>query len=191
MLTASLVKKIIKILGGAITVFFLCITALTVLSLVGAPKQLGIFVVETGSMAPTIPAGSLLIDLKAEEYYVGDVITFNAPASPGDSKIVTITHRVNQVLVEDAKVLYETQGDANDQPDVDLRASENVIGRVLFHIPLLGSVVAFAKTKIGFIILIIIPTTIIIFSELSAVRKEFAKMRAKKKSVAVSQDQDV
>ena len=52
---------------------------------------------------------------------------------------------------------------------------------MVFTIPLLGYLVSFAKTREGLFILVIVPSLVIIFSELINVRDEIKKMLDKRK----------
>jgi signal peptidase len=69
----------------------------------------------SGSMQPTVPTGSLAIDVSepVSALRVGQVITFHAPV-PGDP---VVTHRVVSVERRDGRVLIRTKGDANSGDD--------------------------------------------------------------------------
>ena len=59
---------------------------------------------------------------------------------------------------------YITKGDANEIPD-GVVAPEDVIGIVVFKIPFIGALVHFARTPIGYLTIMIIPSFIIIIYE--------------------------
>jgi len=122
-------------------------------------------------MEPTIHIGSLVISKPSPNYHVNDIITFN-------SKDFTNTHRI----VEVKDNLFVTKGDANDAPDSNLVASSQVMGKTIFTIPLIGYLISFAKTQIGFTLLIVIPATIIIYQEIQNIKKQIEKIRLKKKA---------
>jgi len=67
----------------------------------------------TGSMAPSLPADSLLLvrDVDARELEVGQVATV---AQPGQ---LPVTHRVLSVRSEGGSAVLELKGDANAMPD--------------------------------------------------------------------------
>ncbi|HWC12726.1 MAG TPA: signal peptidase I [Acidimicrobiales bacterium] len=69
----------------------------------------------TGSMAPNIPEGSIVVitPLQPRQVRVGDVLTYSIPVE--DQRVVT--HRVVEVLEGDEHPVVRTQGDANDGPD--------------------------------------------------------------------------
>lgn len=73
------------------------------------------FYVRSGSMAPTIPVGSLVIATVAEadELRVGDVIVFERPDQPG----TMVVHRIHAVEHTAVGRAFITKGDANAAPD--------------------------------------------------------------------------
>lgn len=90
-----------------------------------------VYDVVSGSMEPAIPVGSAVFVHAAPpgQLQAGDVIAFH-------SRGTTITHRV--VENDAAASLITTQGDANEQPDIDKVPYSDVIGRVEKHVPMLG-----------------------------------------------------
>lgn len=131
------------------------------------------FVVLSGSMEPLIPTGSVVLVLnKTFGYSVGDVITFSL------SKDTVVTHRVHALEPEGLDLVYRTQGDANKDPDPNPVSRDQVIGAVTYTIPYLGYLVKFAQTPKGFIFLVIVPGTIIIYEEIQNLRRELAKTMA-------------
>ncbi len=76
---------------------------------------------------------------------------------------------------DEGRKTFQTKGDANEDPDYNDISENLVIGKVIFSFPYLGRVVSFAKTQIGFIVLVIIPATIIVYSELMSVKNELKK----------------
>ena len=141
------------------------------------PHLLGVnfFTIYSGSMTPAIPVGSVVVALPvyASEIEAGDIITFAAVA--GEDKI--ITHRVCEVLTRDGVVLFRTAGDANGAPDGNAVPADNVIGRVWFHVPLLGYLSSFVRTKLGAILFICVPGSLIIALEVRNIVIELKAMR--------------
>lgn len=139
-----------------------------------------VYSVNSGSMEPAIPLGSLIFINSAENYQEGDIITFRNNNSKD-----TTTHRIVGIERDDDidKLLYTTKGDANEDPDSSQTDHSQVVGKVRFHVPYLGYPVGFAKTQTGFILLIVVPATIIIYSELSTIKDETKKIiKGRKKS---------
>ncbi len=93
-------------LGGVI-----CI-ALVIMAFAGGYS---LIMFKTGSMTPTIPAGSVALvqRIPAEEIVVGDVVTVARPDA------LPITHRVTSVRggATDAERVITMKGDANDAED--------------------------------------------------------------------------
>ena len=54
------------------------------------------YIVHTGSMAPMIPSGDLVLDRSGTSYAAGDVVTFEHGAGPGD----LVTHRITRVTAQ-------------------------------------------------------------------------------------------
>ena len=106
---------------------------------------LDVLVVQSGSMEPAYPTGSLvyLIKADAEELEVGDVVTFKLSAN------VRGTHRIIEVVEQEGRRFFRTKGDANEHADNGLLAPEDIVGQVLFGIPLLGYVIAYIQNPPG------------------------------------------
>ena len=112
------------------------------------------FTVLSGSMAPTIPVGSMIFDrpIDASQVEEGDVITFHPPTAP--EKLVS--HRVADIQDSPNGRMLVTQGDANGVRD-DWRIPASGDGlKYEFHIPYLGYVVGSMMTPLGrFVVLVV------------------------------------
>jgi signal peptidase len=62
-------------------------------------------------------------------------------------------------------VRFRTQGDASEDPDLALVSPANLVGEVWFSLPLLGYLVAFIRTPVGYLTLIGLPALLIILGE--------------------------
>ncbi|MDR2940634.1 MAG: signal peptidase I [Clostridiales bacterium] len=95
------------------------------------------YIVQSNSMAPTFEAGSLIITaaVKPENVKAEDIITYR----PADYPDTRVTHRVKEVLHEDGRIKFLTQGDANNTVDnaVD---QDNLVGKTIFWIPSFGNI---------------------------------------------------
>jgi signal peptidase len=142
----------------------LAVLVLLTLVLILSAFNIGVraFVVSSGSMSPAIHTGDLVIVRKSGGYEKGDVITFI------DSRNKYISHRIYKVEEKDGKTTYTTKGDANNTPDGSPVSEVNVMGRVVFHIPLMGIPIAFFHTKIGLALLILSIGAILIWLILSS-----------------------
>lgn len=165
------VRKIIKI---AIIISIATIIAVFLLfyrpvSLAGDTRYEPVY---TGSMEPAIPVGSVVVikPVDPETLKIGDIICFQL------SQPTSITHRIINITTEG----FITKGDANEDPDQWTVKKENVIGKVVLTIPYVGYLGYFVRTPIGFILLIVIPASLIIIMEIRKIIKEVKKtMRAR------------
>jgi signal peptidase len=116
-------------------------TALVVLggvvAVVGArllPYQL--YVMTSNSMAPSLPAGSLLLvqPTAPTAIWPGEVIVFQSPLDARG----TVTHRVVSITVEAEGVVLQTRGDANPAVDPWRVSAGAVRGKVVAAVPLVG-----------------------------------------------------
>ncbi len=143
-------------------------------------RSLKAYAILSGSMEPKLPLGSVVAVRPALQYSVGDIITF----FPAPNNKIPVTHRVTKVYGTSTQnnLLYETKGDKNNAVDTGSIKQGQIIGKVFFYVPYIGYAVQAAKTKKGFIFLIIVPSTIIIYEELKTLKKELANLLKKLKS---------
>lgn len=153
--------------------FIIAVAVLTAMSVLGVPKQMRVFVVQSGSMSPVIKTHSLVFVQQKQDYGEGDVITFLPPEANNIEQ--TVTHRIFSTEEADGVAGYSTKGDANETPDAWWVPRDSVLGKVVVDIPFLGYPVAFAKTQKGFILLIVVPATLIVYSEAINIKREIKK----------------
>ncbi len=163
---------------GINTLFTIAVVAMVLLIVISIFPVTGnykIFVVQSGSMEPSIHTGSVVVVKPQEKYIEGDVITFKNKGGKTDS----VTHRIARVENNESGINFITKGDANEEEDGGPVAFEKVIGKVLFSVSYFGYAVAAAKEPIGFMALIIAPTGIIIFEEVMNIIRELKKSKRK------------
>ncbi len=134
---------------------------------VNIPK---LFAVYSGSMEPAIKTGSLVVSLPQASYKPGDIITFNTTGSKE-----MVTHRLVFKIYDNGvqnEPTYITGGDANEELDIFNPKGEDIIGKEILTVPYGGYVADFAKKPYGFILLVIVPATIIIYEELKFLFKQ-------------------
>ncbi|MDZ7746627.1 MAG: signal peptidase I [Halobacteriales archaeon] len=119
--------------------------------LVGAEHA---FVVLSGSMEPALSPGDIVFVDADTAIASGDIITYGSD--------VPVTHRV----IDSLDGGFVTQGDANENPDSGLVTSEAVLGEVTFSIPVIGRVVLWANTSLGYLGLVIVPLVLLVGNEL-------------------------
>ncbi len=101
------------------------------------------FAVLSGSMTPTIGVGEIVYvrETDSTELEEGDIITYHL------SESAVVTHRIMELHPEEKNVI--TKGDANEAEDATPVPFDKIIGRVAFHVPLLGYVSMYIKTPVG------------------------------------------
>ncbi len=117
----------------------------------------------SGSMSPAINAGDaiLISGINPEEIKEQDIITFR------EGETFT-THRV----VEIVNNTFRTKGDANEDTDTKAIKTDQIVGKLVFTIPYLGYFGHFVRTIPGFLIFILIPGILIIYSEIKKIKTE-------------------
>ncbi len=116
-----------------------------------------IYIVMSGSMEPALKVGSIVVvqALAAEEVEPGDIITFSSDHSPS-----VTTHRVQRVDTENGLLFY-TKGDANEVQDPMPVRAHQLVGTVLFAVPYLGYMFAYARTTQGLMTLFGLATLVV------------------------------
>lgn len=175
--------KIIGKLFYTLVILILVIVAGTVaLAAANTPWGIHLFTVQSGSMEPALHVGSVVIVRAQDNYQVGDIVTFKSFQEKDNPRPkLTTTHRITEVQSTQEGIFYSTKGDANDVPDGNQTEKGLVIGRVLFTIPLLGYPIAYSRTQAGLIFLIIIPATLIVYTELVSIKNEARRLLIQRK----------
>ncbi len=170
-----------KILFKAVYYIFIAVIAavalLLVISIIPITGNFKVLTVLSGSMEPAIHTGSVVLVKPATNYQIGDIITFG---KIGKTQ-TPITHRINDIRIQEGKPIYITKGDANNAPDTKEITQAEIHGKVLFSLPFAGYAVDFARKPIGFLLIIIIPAVAIIFDE---ARKIYAELKKKKEKTS-------
>lgn len=108
------------------------------------PRFMGynIYNVVSGSMEPEIPLGSIIYvkEAEPEEIQEGDVIAYQSNGS-------VIVHRVVENRIVEGE--FTTKGDANEQEDMNAVDYQALVGKVAFHIPVIGSLMAIYAGNVG------------------------------------------
>lgn len=169
-----------------IIVFIVVLGTLVVLTYLAGPSNFRLLVVQSGSMEPTIKTGSIVLvsplnifpkmvsPIAESTYKNGEIITYFSGKE-------IFTHRVVSVEKSSDQFLYLTKGDANRATDREQVEEKKIMGKLIFSLPFLGYLVAFAKTQMGYISLIVIPATLIIYSETLVINTELRKIIANKR----------
>lgn len=162
----------IKVAAAVIIIAIAGLIVLTIVPEFGGYKAL---VVTSSSMEPTIPSGSIAFVKKVESVGNNDVVTFRMGLDPRS----LTTHRIVDTKDVKGRAMYQTKGDAVGQPDVELVPFDRIVGRVTFVLPYIGYPIAFGKTQMGVVVLVVIPAAIIVYEELRSMGREVALLRKK------------
>jgi signal peptidase I len=124
--------------------------------------------IETASMAPRYPAGSLAVvePIDASGVEPGITIVFEDPGHPGR----LVAHRVLKVLPGTA-LAWQTQGDANAEPDPFPVPARAIGGRVRWSIPALGAVVTAVRGPQAVVLLVGLPLLLFVAFEIRDLRR--------------------
>lgn len=119
------------------------------------------------SMEPKIRDGDAIVirPVGRSEIQRGDVITFGT--EPG----YLITHKV--VGFENDTII--THGINLPKGDVERVEYSQVVGELVLVIPKAGIILQYVNSGIGFVLLILLPASLIIFNEARKIRKELKK----------------
>ena len=161
------IMRIIKIITDAIlSIIIILGIAFIVLFFCGIEP----FVVETGSMKPTIEVGSISFinkNVKYEDIKENDVIAFNIKTGK------KVTHRAIKITEQG----IETKGDANNSSDGVSTTKENYIGKNIFSIPKLGLIIKFFQTRGGKLVMAGLIIIILMIGLLSGSKTEEKEMK--------------
>lgn len=161
-----------KVLGTILYAIFITfvigIAGLVLGTMLPIPGNIEIKIVKSGSMEPTIPTGSIVLVQPKDHYLKGDIVTFGKDTS----RDIPTTHRIIAVTADGS---FVTKGDANEEADQNPAPRNSVIGKVILHVPGAGFVLDFARTKLGFALLIGIPAALVILEELLTIAREAKK----------------
>lgn len=100
------------------------------------PFHINYYYMNSASMQSEIPKGSLVLvqEIGVHELKKGDIITFY------NEKGLSVTHQIVDILIDEEELLFCTKGSDNKLRDEALIAKEQVVGKVIFHVPFLGKI---------------------------------------------------
>lgn len=180
------IGDIIKFIGKTLAYVILCLLFLITAFLVyymsssaiaarkGENPQISLYTIVSPSMEPFIKVYDVIIDrrLKAnDELKVGDVITFYSSTLNTDG--YTITHRIYDIKISEGKTYYITKGDNNQSVDVGSITRDNIVGKMVYKINGLGKIQFFLSSKLGWILIILIPALCFILYDLNRLNRIF------------------
>ena len=141
-------RKIIFFIFAIILIFFMFQIYEYVINASGYNENEGFtlfgykaYAITTDSMYPNLKKGDIVIVDTNAEYKEGEVITF---LPQGYDK--TVTHRI--IEYREQTGTYITKGDNNKKEDFYKVTSQDIIGKQVFRIPLLGNLILIFKSLI-------------------------------------------
>ncbi len=158
----KIVKKIIFIFVFSILLIIFAFNLYNFVNLKILKKDLttingyALLQVATGSMEPTINAGDIIvIDTIVYDYKKGDIVTFY------DVNGSFVTHRI--VDINPKQMI--TKGDSNNTEDEPI-PTKNLVGRYMFKLNGLGTIVSSLKNPVVSILIFIVGTLICVLMSL-------------------------
>lgn len=165
-ISSLLTKLLIGILSIVALFLVFYIVTSTIAKKKGENPPVAIYTIVSPSMEPYIKKYDVIINFAIKEekdLKVGDIITFYSDSI--DTNGFTVTHRINQILDVDGSKVYITKGDNNQQPDDGYITYKNIVGKYAFKIPQVGRVQFLLSSKVGWLIIILIPALGIILMD--------------------------
>ncbi len=109
----------------------------------------------SGSMEPTIHTGDVVVEhqIPPLDARIGDIVSFKDPEDPS----VLITHRVQDIQVQNGIVAFVTKGDANTGVERWKVSADGMIGRVDYHVWHLGYLLFWIRGRMGRVVLVVLP----------------------------------
>ena len=170
-------RKLLKTIYYLFLVIVAIVALLLIFSAFPLKGNYKSFVVLSSSMEPKVKMGSVAVVRPEKDYKIGDIITFGAMSRTESPT----THRIAEIKNENGQILYVTKGDANNAPDQQTVREREILGKVLFSVPYAGYAVAKAKTPVGFLLIVIVPSVVIIYEEIRNIAAEVKKYWARRR----------
>ena len=92
-----------------------------------------IVTVVSDSMLPIIHRGDILVTHTPQQFKVGDIIVYRVPTFG-----YPIVHRIVDIEKRNGETIYFMKGDNNPVEDPWSITRSNIIGKVVFDLPLIG-----------------------------------------------------
>lgn len=135
------------------------------------PKLFGLtlYGVETASMEPEYPVGSVLYvkEVEPSEVEVGDAITY----SLGTDTELVMTHRI--IEKNDMDQTFVTKGDANEVEDAEPISFSRLLGKPVFCIPYIAVVSDFINSEFGVFGMAIVFALVLVMWVLADIIKKY------------------
>jgi signal peptidase len=170
-------RTLTTIFHSILLVLVVCIVGALLVLHGGFVEGYELLIVRSGSMAPAIDTGSVVLVATRSTYVVGDIVTFGGTRP--DS--LPTTHRIVGDRVQGGDLVFITKGDANETIDEGVVMPRDIRGAVLFTLPRLGFVLDFARQPLGFLLLIVLPAGLIALDHIATIWNEVRNRRRPEK----------
>lgn len=122
----------------------------------------------SGSMVPVFKPGDMVIDdpisaSQSARLVVGDIVTFHVSGSATE----LITHRIHALKQTDTGVMYQTKGDANNAPDPELVAPDQIVGTYRGDVPFGGYFLQAVQKKTVSFFLVFLPLLYLVVTSIA------------------------
>lgn len=178
----KVIKKILNILKVIILILLILFALFTVYQKVfpNNPSAFGFrtYSIITKSMEPVLKKGDVILvqERNTSSYKVGDIITFKGTS--GDLKGKIVTHEIVGIKLENGKNIFYTKGIQNISEDPAVYENE-ILGKYIYKFKFFSLIERIMDTKIGFILIIIIPLGYIYFYEIRDIIKDVKNIKNK------------
>lgn len=160
---------VLSVITYLMLAFVLAVMAIGLLSRNNLNLPYTTYLIQSGSMEPSIMTGDVIVIKEFPVYLERDVVTFE------DSKGHIVTHRIIEKNNTPSGNTFITQGDANQTQDVDPIKKQQIKGKVVFTIPRIGYLVKFSRTRLGLILFIMVPVVWLVFDEIKKIVAEVSQ----------------
>lgn len=189
----KIANTILNVVLVAVIVFAIICSFSAYVSKVGSgvPSFLGVrpFAIQSESMEPFFNKGDLVIDFKVEDVSkleVGDVITFWTII---EGQQVLNTHRITNITDYENYLYFDTKGDNNPVEDSVGVHQNDIVGKYVFHIPYMGTVLDFLQTGTGFFLVIVVPVFLFFVVQMVSFFKALMAYQAEKIRLQIKQEE--
>lgn len=178
----KVIKKILNVLKIIILILLILFALFTVYQKVfpNNPSAFGFrtYSIITKSMEPVLKKGDVILvqERNTSSYKVGDIITFKGTS--GDLKGKIVTHEIVGIKLENGKNIFYTKGIQNISEDPAVYENE-ILGKYIYKFKFFSLIERIMDTKIGFILIIIIPLGYIYFYEIRDIIKDVKNIKNK------------
>ena len=202
---AANVKKVLSIVGNVLLWIFVAFSVFVTILVFsaqnnkeGIPSIMGnsLVTIQSDSMNPTLKKGDLILDkvLTPEEQNSlkkGDIITYLVDLN-GDGTPELNTHRITDIYTEGGYTYYVTKGDNNETnpfEDAPIRNYDVVAKYSGTRIPVVGGIISFLQSSIGFLVVIVIPLVLFFLYELYRFIVAMINLKGKEQISAEEKDE--